>query len=225
MTVVAARNGRSSASRTRLRKQREHEERRREMLAAAREVFARKGYPNATLDEIAERAAYAKGTLYNYFRSKEDIFNHLLAGMIQDLHAIARSVAREEGSGRETFHRYACAAMEYYKRNEDFLRIVSFEMNTMQIEDRRTSLQRVLGSIREAASILAGTLRPELGVPGRAGALPRDLAMVFVALILNRSVRHMLQPRGLAGMNTAREAAFLTKLFFDGVSGMRGNTP
>ncbi len=49
------------------RKDRERLARRNEMLAAAQEVIAEKGYTDATLEEIAARAEYGKGTLYNYF--------------------------------------------------------------------------------------------------------------------------------------------------------------
>jgi AcrR family transcriptional regulator len=47
--------------------------RRGQITSAARQVFARKGYDAATVDEIAEVAGVSKGSIYNYFRSKEDI--------------------------------------------------------------------------------------------------------------------------------------------------------
>ncbi|GIV59650.1 MAG: hypothetical protein KatS3mg043_0739 [Rhodothermaceae bacterium] len=49
------------------RRERERLMRRRAMLEAARAVFAEKGYLQATVDEIAQRAEFGKGTLYNYF--------------------------------------------------------------------------------------------------------------------------------------------------------------
>jgi AcrR family transcriptional regulator len=49
------------------RRDRERLTRRSEMLSAAQEVIAEKGYGEATLEEIASRAEYGKGTLYNYF--------------------------------------------------------------------------------------------------------------------------------------------------------------
>ena len=56
------------------RRERERQNRRREILEAAQAVFAEKGYTHATLDEIAQRAEFGKGTLYNYFEGgKEDI--------------------------------------------------------------------------------------------------------------------------------------------------------
>lgn len=44
------------------------------ILAAARDIFFEKGYHNATSEEIARQAGVAKGTLYQYFSSKQEIF-------------------------------------------------------------------------------------------------------------------------------------------------------
>jgi AcrR family transcriptional regulator len=47
--------------------------RKRQILDAAREVFSRKGYDQATTAEIAQTAGIAEGTIYNYFQSKRDL--------------------------------------------------------------------------------------------------------------------------------------------------------
>jgi AcrR family transcriptional regulator len=49
-----------------------------DILNAASEVFIARGYAAARLDDIAARAGVAKGTLYLYFQSKEDIFQSLV---------------------------------------------------------------------------------------------------------------------------------------------------
>ena len=54
--------------------QRRAEDRPREICAAALEVFAEKGFAAAKLDEIARRAGVSKGTLYLYFKDKEQLF-------------------------------------------------------------------------------------------------------------------------------------------------------
>jgi TetR/AcrR family transcriptional regulator, cholesterol catabolism regulator len=77
------------------------------MLAAA-EVFASKGYADATMDDISERLGGTKGTLYYYFRSKEDIFSAIktsaIGAAIKRLEAIiARSLEPEEEL-REALH-------------------------------------------------------------------------------------------------------------------------
>jgi AcrR family transcriptional regulator len=62
------------------RKEREKEARREAILKAAARVFSKKNYYEATLDEIAAEAELAKGTLYNYYKDKLDLFLSLVDG-------------------------------------------------------------------------------------------------------------------------------------------------
>jgi TetR/AcrR family fatty acid metabolism transcriptional regulator len=48
--------------------------RRESILQAAIEIFSKKGFRSATISEIAERAGVAEGSIYQYFKSKEDLF-------------------------------------------------------------------------------------------------------------------------------------------------------
>ncbi len=57
---------------------------------AARSLFAKKGYANASLEEIATKAGFTKGAVYHFFRSKEALLLSLLADIEQ------RSVAQTE---------------------------------------------------------------------------------------------------------------------------------
>src|SRR5690606_26236644 len=84
------------------RRDRERLARRRAMLDAARSVFAEKGYDGATLDEIAERAEFGKGTLYNYFEGgKEAILFALVDEVFDGLAALVREhFADEAQQGR-----------------------------------------------------------------------------------------------------------------------------
>ena len=54
--------------------------RRNELLRAAREVFATKGYHDAKIDDIVAAAKVAKGTFYLYFKDKRSIFSELVDG-------------------------------------------------------------------------------------------------------------------------------------------------
>ena len=58
--------------------QRRAEDRPREICAAALQVFAEKGFAAAKLDEIAKRAGVSKGTLYLYFKDKEQLFRAVI---------------------------------------------------------------------------------------------------------------------------------------------------
>jgi AcrR family transcriptional regulator len=67
------------------RQQKSHERVRREILLAAAEVFARRGYAAATLADLAEAAGYAPPSLYRYFESKEEIFSSLIELLKREL--------------------------------------------------------------------------------------------------------------------------------------------
>lgn len=67
-----------STSRTRKAKLRRYEQ----ILAAAFEEFSRNGYAEARLEDVAQRAGIAKGTIYLYFKNKELLFRAVLRGLI-----------------------------------------------------------------------------------------------------------------------------------------------
>jgi TetR/AcrR family fatty acid metabolism transcriptional regulator len=48
--------------------------RRESIIQAAIEVFSKKDFKNANISEIAQKAGIADGTIYQYFKSKEDLF-------------------------------------------------------------------------------------------------------------------------------------------------------
>lgn len=58
------------------------EQRREQILNAARDIFTRQGYSNATTAEIARTAGIAEGTIYNYFSSKRELLTALLKSHI-----------------------------------------------------------------------------------------------------------------------------------------------
>lgn len=57
-----------------------------QLLEAARQVFADRGYKGATVAAITEHAATAHGTFYLYFRNKEDILLEIARGAFEDLY-------------------------------------------------------------------------------------------------------------------------------------------
>ncbi len=63
------------------RKDRERIFKKNEIAEAATKLFAIKGYESTTLDDIANLAQFGKGTIYNYFKSKEDIYEYILEGI------------------------------------------------------------------------------------------------------------------------------------------------
>jgi len=71
------------------------QERRRELLAAARDAFVEKGFQAATVDDIVANADVARGTFYLYFSDKRDVFEALVDTFLGRLDACVRSIDLE----------------------------------------------------------------------------------------------------------------------------------
>jgi AcrR family transcriptional regulator len=75
------------------------EERRREILMGAARAFAHGGYDATNMDQIAHECGLAKGHIYHYFRSKEEIFTEIridaVSRLIERLAAITTAAAKD----------------------------------------------------------------------------------------------------------------------------------
>ncbi len=72
------------------RREREKQARQDAILEAAREVFFSKGLDQATIDDVAEQAELSKGTIYLYFKSKEDLY---ISVFIQGIELLTQQLA------------------------------------------------------------------------------------------------------------------------------------
>jgi AcrR family transcriptional regulator len=67
------------------RKEREKERRRQQIIVAAKRVFSQKGFNKATMEDIAKEAELSPGTLYLYFKNKEELYASLSLRILQYL--------------------------------------------------------------------------------------------------------------------------------------------
>lgn len=88
------------------RRDRERERHRREILAAALNLFSRKGFADTTMAEIAAQAEFAVGTLYRFFRDKEALYQALIAETVREFAQAASAALDAPGTEIEKLERY-----------------------------------------------------------------------------------------------------------------------
>lgn len=105
------------------RREREKLRQRQEMLAAALDLFSEKGYHNVSMHEIAERAEFAIGTLYKFFKNKEDLYESLILELSDRFHeTLMRSV--DEGDDEvEKLRNYVKAKGAVFQENASTIRL------------------------------------------------------------------------------------------------------
>ncbi len=78
------------------RKAREKQQRRLQIMDAAKQVFSREGFAGTTMEEIARQAELSPATLYLYFKNKNELYASLNLRMLQFLCQRVEKVAQEE---------------------------------------------------------------------------------------------------------------------------------
>lgn len=105
------------------RREREKLRHRAEMLATALELFSEKGYHNVSMHEIAEKAEFAIGTLYKFFKNKEDLYKALIIAKVGEYHRILSDVLSEKNDVQTTLKDYISAKAKIFADSVPTLRL------------------------------------------------------------------------------------------------------
>lgn len=108
------------------RRAKEREQRRQDILKAAREVFFSKGIYNATVDDVAAAAELSKGTIYLYFSSKEEILAQLLLEGFDILIASLQEAfySTKDLPPPERLQRLATAYLKFFYEYPNYFRLM-----------------------------------------------------------------------------------------------------
>lgn len=90
---------------------------------AAMKVIARKGMSAATMQEIAEEAGVAKGTIYLYFRDRDELVEKTFETAITQLIEKIESVTRPEAALEENIRAAMSAKLAFFRENREFFRL------------------------------------------------------------------------------------------------------
>jgi AcrR family transcriptional regulator len=102
-----------------------------EILAAARKVFATRGFSDATVDEIAATAGIAKGTVYLYFPSKKDIYIAALKHGKTELMERTLTAMQAANGIEARLRAFVRTRIEYAEANRDFIMIYQSEFGNL----------------------------------------------------------------------------------------------
>ena len=83
------------------RKEREKERRRQQIIVAAKRIFSAKGFNKATMEDIAEEAEISPGTIYIYFKNKDELYASLSIRILQHLNIRLEHVKNENNLNDE----------------------------------------------------------------------------------------------------------------------------
>ncbi len=103
------------------RKQREKQRRRRDIINAARKIFSVKGFNSATMEEIANEAELSPGTLYLYFKNKEELHTSLSIDILKYLSIQIHKVVNQDICVEEKIDRFRDVFIDVYDYDPNIL--------------------------------------------------------------------------------------------------------
>ncbi len=160
------------------------EETRRRLLEVGAEHIAREGLERASVDAIAIAAGYAKGTFYNYFDSKEQLFGEVIAESAR--RAVEHyAKAKDRGTTRQRLLALARADVNVLREEEAFTKVVIREVMSFRpgtypliIEHLAPFTQKIETVL--SAGITAGDVRDDQPVARQALIFTGMLALMYV---------------------------------------------
>ena len=108
------------------RKEREKEHRKEEIVDAAEKLFFEKGLQIATVDEIAEAAELSKGTIYIYYKSKEDLYLAVVMRGLEILYNMFKAKIREDSDVVKQMMDLQETFLEFFEKHRRYFRMMHF---------------------------------------------------------------------------------------------------
>lgn len=134
--------------------------RRRQLLAAAQEVFVAQGYHAAAMDDIADRAGVSKPVLYQHFPSKLELYLALLDTHCQEMVAKTRAAMAATPDNKERVRRAMQAYFDLIDHESEAFRLI-FESDLRNEPAARELVDR---AERESIEAVADTIMADTGV-------------------------------------------------------------
>jgi len=120
------------------RRERERQEHIRHVLEVAGRMFAKRGFFKVTMKDIAKRAEFALGTVYGFFRGKQNLYQQVIEQKVDELVASVSAGMAKETSPTLMIRRFIEAKLRFFFDNRDFVRLYFVEMHGPPVYGERT---------------------------------------------------------------------------------------
>lgn len=172
------------------RREREKEQRRHAIIDAAEKVFFSKGVDAATMDDVAEKAELSKGTLYLYFKSKEELYFAVTKRGLDILTEMFKKATRKAKLGIDKVHAVGKAYFDFSRKHQKYYQaLVYFDSQICDFDDADSMAM----ACEKQGEIALGFCVEALQKGIKDGSIRSDIDPLKVAVILWGQTTGILQ--------------------------------
>lgn len=161
-------------------KEQERENRRRAIIDAALSLFARKDFHEVTVDEIAEQIGLSKGTLYLYFKNKEDLFFSIIQEKTDQLFGRLQEAMSQGETFIERMENLIRSYLLFFEEHRSFYHIIHSEKTRLSGEETSRLHTHVKQSFLQFEKMLCAFFQTGL----KEGVLRKKLSPDLMANVL-----------------------------------------
>jgi TetR/AcrR family fatty acid metabolism transcriptional regulator len=176
------------------RKEREHLAHRKEILQAAEKVFAAKGFFHSTMNEIAQEAEFGTGTLYNFFKSKEDLYFTLIDEKTNEINRLVKAELSRKTSAIERIKKILALELGFIEQNRDFFRIYTSEGTRFEWSIKDDCGKKIHDKMVDYIHFLAQVLKEGMKANELKPLNPLDLAHAFEGIVHSFIFKWLISP-------------------------------
>ena len=180
------------------RKEREKAHKREVILKAAEKVFFKNGFEKTTMDEIAKKAEYSKGTLYLYYKNKETLYAAIMLRSVDIfIDILEPKIARARG-GRAKLTAVKEAYLQFYLKYPKHMKVFLFASNYIQLiqtERNDEVMQAVMEKSEQFEKVITSAIEAaEQDESIKEMEIAGDVATIFQAggLVLNGIYKNII---------------------------------
>jgi AcrR family transcriptional regulator len=178
------------------RREREKEQRHNDILDAAERIFFGKGYSAATMDDIAAAAELSKGTIYLYFKTKEEVYFAITLRGLKILTELSLKASAQGRNGLEKVFLIGRAFLQFSKEYPNYFNALAYyEIKETEVPACESEAAKCDDAGNDALEILVEALKTGI----EDGSIRQDIDPRTMAIILWGQTSGVIQVVALKG--------------------------
>lgn len=198
------------------RKEREKLFKKQEILNAAVKLFSENGFENTKLDDIAEVAEFGKGTIYNYFNSKEDIYIALIEYILTKFNLLVLHTYENTDSFYDFLDQLLESLFEIHKNNANHF-VVVMRTRYQSFKHLSEDHKKIVNSFQEKVMGIYKKRIIESIKSGEIREIDSTSMSFFIMGIFMQYIMSLVHCENLKEMDPEKEKQFLLDIIFKGL--------
>ena len=156
---------------------------RRKILEATKELIIERGFKDISVRNIKEKAEISQGTIYVYFKNKEEIFVSLVDDFFSEAEKLIRQATEAEGDSINKLKTFVKADLKFYEKNLKLFKMLGKEMESIRNMCDIEYHQEIYKKYIQLVDSIAGIIKQGIKEKRIINVTPREGSLVLVSII------------------------------------------